>query len=101
MGSLSGVFISIVEDEADIAELIRFNLELEGAKTASFVSGEIFFSSLTDRIPDLVLLDLMLPGISGLEVCRKLRKDEKYSKLPVVMVTAKGSESDIVQGIEQ
>jgi two-component system phosphate regulon response regulator PhoB len=92
--------ILIVEDEEDVAELIRYNLEKNGYRVESAGTGPIALSMAESIMPDLVLLDLMLPGFDGLEVCRNLKKDPKTSSIPVVMVTAKGSEADIVTGLE-
>jgi two-component system phosphate regulon response regulator PhoB len=92
--------ILIVEDEEDVVELIRYNLTKNGYQVETAASGPIALSMAESIKPDLVLLDLMLPGFDGLEVCRNLKKDPKTSSIPVVMVTAKGSEADIVTGLE-
>lgn len=92
--------ILIIEDEGDILELIRFNLAREGYKVTSAVSGEVGLKLARSDSPALVLLDLMLPEIDGLEVCRTLKGDPKTQHIPVVMLTAKGEESDIVTGLE-
>jgi two-component system, OmpR family, alkaline phosphatase synthesis response regulator PhoP len=92
--------ILIVEDEEDVVELIRYNLEKNGYRTETATTGPIALSMAESMKPDLILLDLMLPGFDGLEVCRNLKKDPKTSSIPVVMVTAKGSEADIVTGLE-
>lgn len=92
--------ILVVEDEADIAELIRFNLELAKYKVTTAGSGEEALEKVDILKPDLILLDLMLPGLSGLEVCRRLKQDSKPQDFRIIMVTAKGEESDIVQGLE-
>lgn len=92
--------IMIVEDEEDILELIRYNLEKEGYSTICVESGEICLEKTRELMPDLILLDLMLPGIDGLRVCRILKSDSKTAHIPVVMVTAKGEESDIITGLE-
>jgi two-component system phosphate regulon response regulator PhoB len=89
-----------VEDDRDILELITYNLEREGYEVTGVTSGEDGVDAARSEKPDLVLLDLMLPGIDGLEVCRKLKADPDTSHLPVIMVTAKGEEADIVTGLE-
>lgn len=92
--------ILLVEDEADIAELVTYNLEREGYRVSSVDSGEHGLDRATADSPDLVLLDLMLPGLDGLEVCKRLRADTRTSSIPIIMVTAKGEEADIVTGLE-
>jgi len=92
--------ILIVEDEADIAELVTYNLQREGYNVAAVASGEEGLSRATREPPDLVLLDLMLPGLDGLEVCRRLRADARTASTPIIMVTAKGEEVDVVTGLE-
>jgi two-component system phosphate regulon response regulator PhoB len=92
--------IFVVEDEEDILELLRFNLTREGYSVTTATSGEEAVKGISRKIPDLVLLDLMLPGLDGLEVCRALKKDPKTAGIPIVMATAKGEESDVVSGLE-
>ena len=92
--------ILIVEDEEDIQELIRYNLAREGFLPISALSGEDALNSVSGKMPDLILLDLMLPGIDGLEICRQLKNDQKTAHIPIIMVTAKGEEADIVTGLE-
>lgn len=92
--------ILIVEDGEDIQELLRFNLEREGYAVVSETTGEGGMKTAMADPPDLVLLDLMLPGVDGLEVCRVLRNDTKTSSCAIVMLTAKGEEADIVTGLE-
>ena len=92
--------IYVVEDENDIAELIRFNLSLEGYLVEAFSSGEMALRAIEQKKPDLMILDLMLPGLSGLEICQRLRGQESTKKLPIIMVTAKGEEQDVVKGLE-
>ncbi|OGV52380.1 MAG: DNA-binding response regulator [Lentisphaerae bacterium GWF2_44_16] len=92
--------IMIVEDEEDILELIRYNLEREGYSTICVESGEICLEKTRYFMPDLILLDLMLPGIDGLRVCRIIKNDSKTAHIPVIMVTAKGEEADIITGLE-
>lgn len=92
--------ILVVEDETDIAELIHFNLELAKFEVEVVHSGEEVFEKLRNFQPDLILLDLMLPGLSGIEVCHRLRSESNFKETPIIMVTAKGEESDIVTGLE-
>lgn len=92
--------ILVVEDEEDIQELIRFNLRRAGYDVVTVASGEAALTALQQQPPQLVLLDLMLPGTDGLEVCRRMRADSATRKIPVIMVTAKGEESDVVAGLE-
>jgi len=92
--------ILIVEDEEDILELIRYNLTREGYRVSAATSGEDGLRAAMRDKPDLVVLDIMLPGIDGIEVCRRLKADPQTRYIPVVMVTAKGDESDVVTGLE-
>ena len=92
--------ILVVDDEEDILELVRYNLEREGYRIIGASSGEEAMEKVSHESPDLIVLDLMLPGIDGLEVARRLRKDENSHTIPIVMLTAKGEESDIVTGLE-
>jgi len=93
--------IAIIEDEQDIGRLIAYNLQNEGFDTAVFTSGEEGIAAALAEPPDLVLLDWMLPGLSGLEVCRRLRSDRRTENVPVVFLTAKGEEADIVSGLRE
>ena len=90
----------IVEDEADIRELLRYNLEREGYKVQACGSAEEAKISLARTIPDLILLDLMLPGTDGYALCRAVRADERTAKVPVIMVTARDEDADVVAGLE-
>jgi DNA-binding response OmpR family regulator len=92
--------VYILEDEKDIAELVSINLQKAGFKTKEFLRADRFFNSLKEEIPDLLILDLMLPDMDGLEVCKLLRKSEKYSQLPIIMLTAKAEELDKIIGLE-
>jgi two-component system phosphate regulon response regulator PhoB len=91
--------ILVIEDEPDILEMIRYNLDREGYRVSAVVNGEDGFERAHQDAPDLVLLDLMLPGVDGLEICRRLKADPVTRGIPIVMVTAKGDESDIVLGL--
>ncbi|MBM4062019.1 MAG: response regulator transcription factor [Planctomycetes bacterium] len=91
--------ILVVEDEPDILEVMQYNLEREGYKVVACRNGEQGLSRIRTDDPDLVILDLMLPGMDGLEVCRQVKADPVTRTIPVVMVTAKGEESDVVLGL--
>jgi len=92
--------ILVVDDEADIRELVEYNLAKEGYKVACAATGEEALKKARAGAPGLIILDLMLPGMDGLEVCRTLKGDTKTRGIPIVMLTAKGEESDIVAGLE-
>ena len=92
--------ILIVEDEADIRELIRYNMEREGYKVVECASCEEANDALKRALPDLILLDLMLPGTDGFAFCRALRAAERTERIPVIMVTARDEDADIVAGLE-
>ena len=92
--------ILVIEDEEDIRELVRYNLEREKFTVTEAPSGEKGLEAVARYKPDLILLDLMLPGKDGMQVCRELKQHETTRTIPVVMMTAKGEESDIVAGLE-
>jgi two-component system phosphate regulon response regulator PhoB len=92
--------ILVVDDEEDIIELLRFNLSREGFQVSSATSGEEALSLVRSEMPSIILLDLMLPGIDGLEVARRLKNNPNTTNIPIVMLTAKGEEPDIVTGLE-
>lgn len=92
--------ILIVEDEEDILELIKYNLAKEGYQVSTAMTGEEAVKMARKVVPDLILLDIMLPGMDGLEVCRLLKHEATTMKVPIIMLTAKGEESDIVTGLE-
>jgi two-component system alkaline phosphatase synthesis response regulator PhoP len=97
---MSKARILVVEDEEDILKLVRYNLEKEGYRVTGAASGEKALREAKEALPDLVLLDLMLPGVDGLDVCKLLKNDPKTQNIPIMMLTAKGEESDIVTGLE-
>ena len=97
---MSGEKILVVEDEEEIQELVRYNLAKEAYLVSCAGSGEEALQKARLDSPDLVVLDLMLPGLDGLEVCRILKQDSTTRDTPVVMLTAKGEESDIIRGLE-
>lgn len=92
--------ILIIEDDPDIVELLRFNLERESYEVASAGDGAAGLAELRRQAPDLLILDLMLPEVSGLDVCRTVRGDPALATLPVIMLTAKSEEVDVISGIE-
>jgi two-component system alkaline phosphatase synthesis response regulator PhoP len=92
--------ILVIEDDIDIRELISFNLEKEGYRVLSAEDGETGLKMAVDEHIDLVILDLMLPGMDGYEICRELKKTASTEQLPIIMLTAKSEDSDIVIGLE-
>ncbi|MEK7375589.1 MAG: response regulator, partial [Candidatus Margulisiibacteriota bacterium] len=92
--------ILIIDDEKDIAETIGYNLKKEGFGHILAHDGESGFASAKENLPDLILLDLMLPGIDGMEVFNLLKRNEATCDIPVIMLTAKGEETDKVVGLE-
>lgn len=92
--------IAVVEDESDVRELLNRQLTREGWQVETFLSGVDFMASVSKNEFDLLLLDLMLPELDGLEICKILRSSAETKNLPIIMVTAKGSEADIVLGLE-
>ena len=92
--------ILIVEDEEDVMELIRYNLAKEGFNCDAAYNGREALKKVQETLPDLVLLDLMLPEVDGLEVCKRLKSSPQTEHIPIVMVTAKSDEADIVKGLE-
>jgi two-component system phosphate regulon response regulator PhoB len=92
--------ILVVEDDEDILELVIYNLQKEGFRATGVTSGEEAIKLARAKVPDLLLLDLMLPGVDGLQVCKTIKSDAKTGHIPIVMLTAKGEEADIVSGLE-
>ncbi len=92
--------VLVVDDEEDVLELIRYNLERAGYRVSCAASGEEALALARRTGPDVILLDLMLPGVDGLDVCRQLRADAATRDIPVVMVSARGEEADVVAGLE-
>jgi two-component system phosphate regulon response regulator PhoB/two-component system alkaline phosphatase synthesis response regulator PhoP len=92
--------IAIVDDEEDIVDLVAHHLQKENFQVEEFNDGESILSYLKAGRPDLIILDLMLPGIDGLEVCKIVKRDELTASIPVIMLTAKGTETDKVVGLE-
>ena len=92
--------ILVVDDEEDILELVKYNLEREGYLVDCVDTGEEAIERAVAIRPDGILLDLMLPGVDGIEVCRELRKNPDTRTIPIIMMTAKGEEADVVSGLE-
>ncbi len=92
--------ILVVDDEEDILELVKYNLEREGYLVDCVETGEEAIERAIAIRPDSILLDLMLPGVDGIEVCRELQKNPDTRTIPIIMMTAKGEESDVVSGLE-
>ena len=90
----------MVDDEEDILELVRYNLDREGYRVTCAATGEEALRLARSGQPDVLVLDLMLPGIDGLDVCRILKSDESAGSIAILMLTAKGEEADIVRGLE-
>ncbi len=97
---MSKANILIIEDEKDIVRMLEYNLKKEGFKTLSARDGENGFALAKKESPNLILLDLMLPGMDGLEVCKALKAEKKTALIPIIMVTAKSQEADKVLGLE-
>ena len=91
--------ILIVEDEADLRELVRYNLEAEGFRVSMAESGDEAVERIRDGVPDLILLDWMLPGLSGIELCRRWRSREETARTPIIMITARGEDEERVRGL--
>ncbi len=98
--NLMGRLIAVVDDEPDILELITFNLEKSGFEVKGFENGNGLIGFLKEKTPDLIILDLMLPDIDGLEICKYIRMEEEFSNIPIIILTAKGEETDRVLGLE-
>jgi two-component system alkaline phosphatase synthesis response regulator PhoP len=92
--------ILLIDDEEDILELVKYNLAKEGYQVLCSATGEDALTKAKRKLPDLIILDLMLPGIDGLEVCKLLKNDPNTEYIPIIMLTAKGEESDVVSGLE-
>src|SRR5712675_813999 len=92
--------ILIIEDDRDIVELVRYNLANEGFQVQAAFDGTSGLNTLKKTPPDLLLLDLMLPKVSGLDICREVRRDDSLNRLPILMLTARGDEADRVVGLE-
>jgi two-component system alkaline phosphatase synthesis response regulator PhoP len=92
--------VLVIDDEKDLIELVRYNLEKEGFQVNSALNGEAGMAAALRELPDIIIIDLMLPGVDGLEVCRFLRADSRTAHIPIIMLTAKSAESDRILGLE-
>ena len=92
--------ILIIEDDKDITELVEYNLEREGFSVVSVTNSEEALNRLSKDLPNLIILDLMLPGIDGLETCRLIKQEIQLQNIPIIMLTAKSEESDVVVGLQ-
>ncbi len=92
--------IAIVDDEPDILKLVSVNLKNAGYKTKTFLNANSFFDFLRNKEPALIILDLMLPDLDGIEVCKSLKSNKQYASIPIIMLTAKADESDKIVGLE-
>jgi phosphate regulon transcriptional regulator PhoB len=92
--------VLLIEDDRDIVELVRYNLEREGFQVSASTDGSTGLQQVRKTPPDILLLDLMLPKLSGLEICKEIRRDEELNRLPILMLTARGEEADRVVGLE-
>jgi DNA-binding response OmpR family regulator len=92
--------ILVIDDEKDLIELVRYNLEKEGFDVIACTDGQAGLEVVKKHRPDLVMLDLMMPGVDGLQVCQRLRSDPRSGRIPVIMLTAKATEADRVVGLE-
>jgi phosphate regulon transcriptional regulator PhoB len=92
--------VLVIDDEKDLIELVSYNLEKEGFRVLSARDGESGMAAALSELPDIIIIDLMLPGVDGLEVCRFLRTDHRTARIPLIMLTAKSAESDRIVGLE-
>jgi len=92
--------ILIVEDEQDLVRLLKYNLDKEGFRVNAISDGSLVMAEIRREEPDLLVLDLMLPGMDGLEICRQVRRHDRYSSIPILMLTARSDEADRVVGLE-
>ncbi|MDE2798270.1 MAG: response regulator, partial [Gemmatimonadota bacterium] len=92
--------VLVVEDEPDILEMVRYNLDLAGLDVETAEDAERALQSVQETLPDLIILDLMLPGIDGLDMCRQLKQDARTRHIPILMLTARKEEVDRIVGLE-
>ena len=100
MLTMAGERILVVDDEEDLLELVNYNLSKEGYRVACVSTGEAAINEARSTLPDLVVLDLLLPRVDGLDVCKTLKSDPRTQHIPVIMLTAKSEEADVVTGLE-
>jgi len=92
--------IAVIDDEPDILELVLLHLNRSGFRVKGFLNAESFFKFLSSKMPDLIVLDLMLPDSDGIEICKYLKSDEEFRSIPIIMLTARATETDKVLGLE-
>ena len=97
---MANQLIAVIDDEPDILELVSLHLKRSNYRVREFAEAEPFYRSLTKELPDLIILDLMLPDVDGFEICKYLRSQERYASIPIIMLTAKTEETDKVIGLE-
>jgi len=93
--------ICVVEDDADILELLEYNLRRQGYEVTTYNEGTGAFEGISNRVPDLVILDLTLPGLTGMEICKYLRNNQRTKHIPIIILTARTDESDRLDGLKQ
>jgi two-component system phosphate regulon response regulator PhoB/two-component system alkaline phosphatase synthesis response regulator PhoP len=92
--------VAVVDDETDITDLVSLHLKRSHFRVKEFYDGSSFISFLKEKVPELVILDLMLPDIDGIDICKKLRNDDQYSEVSIIMLTARAEETDRIIGLE-
>ncbi|MFA7074287.1 MAG: response regulator [Endomicrobiaceae bacterium] len=92
--------ITIVDDEEDILELLSVNLKKNGYNVITYTNGEDLFKQINKKIPDLMILDIMLPDIDGYDICKKIKSDVRFNNIPIIMLSAKSEETDKIIGLE-
>jgi len=97
---MKNLLVAIVDDEPDILKLVSLHLQKAGYSVRGFPGARSFFKFLDDTIPDLIILDLMLPDMDGMEICSQLKKEARHGSIPIIMLTARGEETDKVLGLE-
>lgn len=97
---MSKIKVHIIEDEEDISDLLEYNLKNDGFEVSSSSTGQKGLVDVFESKPDILLLDLMLPEMSGIDICRAIRSAPQHKKLPIIMITAKGCDEDIIKGLE-
>jgi DNA-binding response OmpR family regulator len=93
-------YISIIDDESEVLELVSYNLKNNNYETGEFLNGKSFYDSIKRRMPDLIILDLILPDINGIDICKKIKSEKSLKKIPVIMLTARGDTEDRIKGLE-
>jgi two-component system phosphate regulon response regulator PhoB/two-component system alkaline phosphatase synthesis response regulator PhoP len=97
---MNNKYIAIIDDEEDILELVSLHLEKEGYKVGKFHNGHLFLESLKKDIPELIILDIMLPDVNGYDICKFIKNNSKYNSIKIIMLSAKGEVMDKILGLE-